>query len=478
MSNHTIRHTIRPTIRATIRAVLAAATACVLATGLVLTGGAAQAKPKPGEGPDFTDLGFRADVYGAKLVTGGVEAFNVKDAHAQQRCTRRVNQTVTRKSVVAVPDNPLVNVSASTSTTQTYQSGSRYGVRGVNTIGDIVIGGELPGGIKTPRLVIEGLKSSADAFNDDGRFGHAEDASFGGIRLELLEGTVLEQLPPQLQELLGPLTQVTDTVFTGTSAVADDVFEVLHDVTAPIQIPGLGSIGVGRTGGNVTGKSAASDATSLVVTITAGGEKQELTLGQAHTRVGKPAPAGVFRSGGTAMDLYALGDALHFGSIAHKALPCEGTLGRTVTYKVPSASLLAGTAVALTDVVYSHRGSQHAQQDLAKGFSSTHVGTVSVPAAQLEISDVNTLVKMRGKDGRKVKRTIATSVGSIVAGGQPLPVPAPGQSVELPNGMGLITHRIVSQSFYGAEVTALRIQLFAEQVRIDLATAGGRIYAK
>ena len=59
----------------------------------------------------------------------------------------------------------------------------------------------------------------------------------------------MQSLPPELQQLLAPLDQVTDTVFTGTQQAAQQVFQVLSDVTEPIQIPGLGSIALGYKNG-------------------------------------------------------------------------------------------------------------------------------------------------------------------------------------------------------------------------------------
>jgi len=44
----------------------------------------------------LTDFGYRADVYGVKLVTNSVEATNLKDAHAQQLCTRTAGHVVER----------------------------------------------------------------------------------------------------------------------------------------------------------------------------------------------------------------------------------------------------------------------------------------------------------------------------------------------------------------------------------------------
>ena len=116
----------------------------------------------------------------------------------------------------------------------------------------------------------------------------------------------MQSLPPELQELLAPLDQVTDTVFTGTQQVAQQVFQVLSDVTAPIQIPGLGSIALGYKNGRANSHNAQSQASALRIEVTAGDRRQLVELGTARVRMGGPAPVGVFRSGGTAMDYQAL----------------------------------------------------------------------------------------------------------------------------------------------------------------------------
>jgi hypothetical protein len=452
---------------------LSLATAAALAGALVATPAATAATPH--RGPELTDFGFRSDVYGVKLVTDNVEAFDVKDAHAQLRCTRALNQSVTRSSAVSVPDNPLVHVAASTSRTDTYRAGDRHGVRGVNTIGDIRLGGTV-GGVATPTLVIEGLTTTADAFHTPQGFGHAESFDFSRIRLELLAGTPLQGTP--LGQLLAPLDQVTATVFEGTGQAADQVFEVLRSATAPIQIPGLGSIALGKVRGKASAKRATSEAMALEVVVDAGGRRQLLEIGSANARIGAPAPAGVFRAGGTALDFQALQGALHFGGVQHKSLPCEGTLGRTQTFRVPSASVLFGLVADLRDVTYTHRGSQDAKRDFAKGLSGTRIETVSVPSVGLVIDGVESSVRMRGIERKPVRARVATTISSITMNGQPVPVPAPGGTTELPNGVGLVQRELVQRSRYGARVIALRVKLFQQAVVMDLGLSDGHIYPR
>ena len=73
-------------------------------------------------------------------------------------------RTVTDQSALTAPENSLIELSTSTSKTLTYREAGKSGVRAVNTLGDIKVGGELPGHKPTPLVKIEGLQTVADAF--------------------------------------------------------------------------------------------------------------------------------------------------------------------------------------------------------------------------------------------------------------------------------------------------------------------------
>ena len=460
----------------------AAAVGAGLSIGLVLASGAtapvaaAEGTTAKVSNPDrLSDFGYRGDVYGVKLVTDSVEALDLKDAHAQQLCTRAVGKVVEADSVVSVPDNPLIDIAASTSRTETYTDGSTHGVRGTNTIGDISIGGTV-GPLTTPKLVIKGLRTTADAFHTPQGYGHAESFTFASISLSLLENTVVENLPPELQQLLAPLQQASDTVFTGTQQTAQQVFQVLSDVTRPIEIPGLGSIALGYQNGRANDRNAQSQASALRIEVTAGDRRQLVELGTARVRMGGPAPVGVFRSGGTAMDYQALEGALEFGNVEHKALPCQGSRGRTQTYRVPHASQLLPVPVLLDGVTYQVNGDQFRDKAVAKGWSRTAISSVTIPTAQLVITDVSSRAAMRQKAGKRVRSKISTAIGSITVAGQPVAVPAPGGIVELPDGVGEIQRQLVDTGYRGSQVIGLRIKLYSEAVVIDLARTAGRIY--
>lgn len=455
-------------------------TAAIAMAGSLVLAGALSAPAQAGDdqrrsSARLTDFGYRGDVYGVKLVTDNVEALNLKDAHAQQLCTRSVGQVVEKQSVLAAPDNPLINISASTSRTETYRDGGTHGVRGTSTIGDVSIGGTV-GPLTTPRLVIKGLTTTANAFNTPQGYGHRESFTFASISLDLLDNTVVQNLPPELQQLLAPLDQVTGTVFEGTQQAAQQVFDVLADATAPIQIPGLGTIALGYRNGRSNSHNAQSQASALRIEVTAGDRRQLVELGTARVRMGGPAPVGVFRSGGTAMDYQALQGALRFGNVQHKALPCQGSRGRTQTYQVADASQLVPVPVLLERVTYQVSGDQFRKTNVAKGWSRTAIGSVSIPVAQLVISDVSSRAAMRGKPGGRVVSKVSTAIGSITVAGQPVAVPAAGGTVELPNGIGVIQRQLVQNDYRGSQVIALRIKLFQEAVVIDLARTSGRIF--
>jgi hypothetical protein len=132
--------------------------------------------------------------------------------------------------------------------------------------------------------------------------------------------------------------------------------------------------------------------------------------------------------------------------------------------------------VLLDGVTYQVDGDQFRAKKVAKGWSRTAIGTVTIPTAQLVITDVSSRAAMRQKAGHRVKSKISTAVGSITVAGQPVAIPEPGGVVDLPNGIGVIERQLVDTGYRGTQVIGLRIKLFSDAVVIDLARTAGRIY--
>lgn len=451
------------------RAVAAAAGSAALLGAIVATGPADAGTTGTAEAParlSRTDFGFKGDVFGTKLLLENVEQRSVKDAYAQQRCTRYTGRSVTKGSQVAVPDNPLIAVSATESRTRTYHSATkkRYGVRGSSTIADVEIGGDL-NGQQTPTISIKGLRTTSDAFHGPKGFGHHEGLTFSSFQIAHLDDSV--PVPPELQDLL-------DALGSQTGDVVGQVIDVLASADVPIRIPGLGSIALGRKHGTVGSHYASSESYALKINITATGQRQTLQLGRARTRIGSPTPGGVFRSSVMAMDAYALNDLIHFGNIEQRSIPCEGTRGRVVHHHVDSASVAQGIVVNLTGIDYRYLGRQGRRDRSASGFTASHIDKVEIPAANLVLRDIDAKVSVSHQGiGGKVARTISWDVGRILVNGHEKRVPRPGQQLSFDGGV--LEVRAVKSTFYGAELHAVHLVLTDLNAKFDFGWAAAHI---
>lgn len=452
--------------------VMAATTA--LAAGLVGTlvmspsATAEQASGSARSTPVHTNFGFKGDVYGSKLLVDGVEVRTVKDAYAQQRCTTIAGaDPVIKNSAASVPDNPLISVAATSSTAQTYRDtvAHRLGIRGVSTISDIHIGGEV-GGVQTPTISINGLRSMSNAFfdKDTHKFGHQESFDFSSMTIEYA-GTPVEGTP--LADLLDILNQTSGDI-------PGQVFDLLEQLNVPIEIPGLGSISLGAAKGSTGDHFAVSEAYALRILVNADGHDSVLQLGRARTRVGSPVPAGVFHSTAMGLDMLMANKTVHLGNIGQRSIPCEGTGGEVVVQKIASASVLRGAAVNLTGIRYAFMGQQF-RNGAANGMVASSLAKLEIPAVNLEIRGISAKVVMRkGPDSNQVRKTISTGVQQILVNGASLPIPRPGHPLEFDGGV--IESRIIPNSTsYGAEVHAVRVTLLDFDAVLDLGWAAGHI---
>ena len=437
-----------------------------------------------GQAGGITPYAYRANTFGTKVVVNGVELKTVKDAQALQKCTRQLRGEIVKGSALSTDGllpigNDLIHISPSTSRTQTYHTGRRYGVRGINLIADITVGGKVAN-IQTPVLKIGGLQSVADSFVDakagggGDRYGFASDFGFQGISLEFPAGTAL---PPEVQQLLGIINQAA----TPVNQVVDQVVQLLTQVGGTLEIPGLGSLGLGTKRGKTTGHSAESSAYALRIQVNSplDGSKTVVQLGRATSRISDPVPAGVFRSTMSALSV-DLGGLLSFGGVSQTSIPCEGTNGNTRTKTIGSASIPG--LVSLSDVQYAWSGAQSSRRKgkktvaKATGFVQAKIGQVSVPAAGLVINGLSSRVEMRSKkENAPVKSKASTNIGSITVNGSPIAPLQPGETRDIPGGV--LRYAIRSNdNFYGTENEGLQIVLFQQNVVIDLANVNGQIF--
>jgi hypothetical protein len=426
-----------------------------------------------------TPFGYKADVFGTKLLVDGVEVKTLKDGYAQQRCTAQAGRTAQKNSLLALPEDlvPLVHLSLTKQESVTYKKGNTYGVKGISTFGDIAVGGEVPGLGKLPELKIQGLESVSDAFNKNGKFGHKESFDFKGISLDY-EGSVVDNTP------LASLLDILNQVLTPINQIVNQVIDLLMSVTGNIiEIPGLGALGLGTTKGSVTKHSAISESYALKILINATGNDTVLQLGRARTRIGKILPdAGVFRGTATGLDLLS-GTSLHLGNLGQRSIPCEGTNGKVQKQTAGHISILGGL-VDLTGITYKFMGLQK-PNGMAKGMIGTSLGEISIPTLGLKITGLASQVNLlKPANTKRVTKTVDATVAKIMLDGNEISLPAIGQTLSLGKG-SFLTYRKVKpgdNNFFGGAVRALTLSL-GDLVMpggsiIDLGTSAGRIFPR
>lgn len=449
------------------RALAATTITAAIAATMASTPSAVAEQASNQKSAKFANYGMKGTAEGVKLYVNDVQFKSLKDAVAPLRCTRKIGRVSEATSLLTAPENSLINLSAATSRTLTYAADGRTGVKAINTLGDIVIGDAEAG---TPTLTIKGLTTVADAFHDASGYGHEE--SISRMRLEI------NGLPAEINE---PLQQLLDAIPEGLQPVLD----VLEEVGAPIEIPDLGSIALsGRSKGKATKHHAESDAAALEIVVNATGETQKLLLGHSRSRIGGPAPAGVFRSTSMPIEVDVLDGLARFGGVHPRTIPCEGTAGVTRTRTLESASVLLPHQLlaGVTGISYGYMGEQNAN-GTAKGFNSQKVGSFTINALGLEITGIESKVvtkKVRTNktaSGYKIVSTPQFSVAKIVHDGTEYAVPDPGDLLTI-EGLGVIETRVVEATKFGKRVTALRLTLTDYgNTKVDLGISASQIFA-
>ncbi|MCW2793296.1 MAG: hypothetical protein JWO76_2394 [Nocardioides sp.] len=457
-------------MKTSVRRALAATTICAAVAGTLAAGPFASAdQARAGSGHKLSAFGYKGTAVGAQLTTGNVQTLSAKDAEAPLRCTRMTGRDVQQSSILSAPDNSLIQLSGSDSKTFSYREAGQYGVRAVNHLGDIVLGGTLPGQDEsTPIVTLRGLTTTADAFHTAKGYGHKE--SFTAPELTIDTSVLTDNGVPIPQEL----TDLLDALTATGGELAGQVITVLQE-NGVIEIPQLGSIAMGFKKGNATKHGAESDVKALEFKITATGEEQDLQLGHARAVIGGPAPAGVFRSTSMPLDLKAGDGVLHLGGVQPRTIPCQGTGGRTVHKHLDSASLAPnGIVIGLKGIDYTFRGTQH-RDGTADGFDAQRIGSLEIPSLQLSIEGIYSRATSRMNPSGKVVKGHSASVGKITYQGETIAAPAPGKAVKL-GDVAVLEGMAFHNNKWGNRVTALRLTLLEDNIVMDLGIAASQVF--
>ncbi|CAN5594565.1 hypothetical protein BH11ACT8_BH11ACT8_21840 [soil metagenome] len=437
-----------------------------------------------------TRFGYNATVFGTKVSLGGVEIRTLKDALVNRPCTRRSGLESTSSSLLSTDLLPgaltdLVDFSLSTSSTQTYRRAGRglYGIRAVNTLADLTIGGEVLG-VKTPAFKIKGLQSVADSFYDgkadggNGAFKTKQSFGYGGLQLVLSDEDQISQTVSTLFGILG-----VDPVATLNQVVEVPLTALLGVIgTLPLELPGLGSISLGSARGKTTDHGAVAEAYALKIKLdgndAAGIPATLLQLGRAISTISEPVKAGVFRSKMSALEA-DIGGLLSVGGVGQRTVPCEGTDGKVVTSRVARAGV--PQVLSLNGITYAYKGVQNGQR--ARGFVSTTIGEVKLLQAGVVLQGISSRVNLRSnKPNSRVRSTASTKVAKLLIGGEEVSLPALGKWLSFKDSTGQ-TGRLrlnvldpTANGFFGKHLTGVQIALPGTNTTIDLGVANGEIF--
>lgn len=454
------------------RTLAASTVAAALAASMSTTPSAVadQADPKDARTSKLANFGFKGTASGARLITNNVEMLNVNDSLAPLWCTRRLNREALVTSQLTAPEDSLIQLEAVTNQSRTYRSGDRVGVRSISSLAPLQIGdttGQTTGGQPTPEIRIDSVTTVADAFHDKTGYGHKESITDLDLTIDLVPGQEADQPLQDLlkairTERLGPVLEVLDTTVGG----------------APIKIPGLGSIALGKMRGKARDNRAESHASAIEILVDASGENQRLILGGAHSWIGGPTPTGVFRSVSSPMRVDVAEGMVRLGRVRPQVIRCEGTGGREKVRKLASASVVLpqGMLAKITDVGYRSMGDQR-RKGSARGYQVSTIGAFTIPALDLVIEGISSRSGVRITDLDNVDKKALVSVAKIMHQGQEIPVPRAGSSRAI-DGVGFVETGVISDgSRYGQRVTALRLTLteFGPPVVFELGIAAVRI---
>ena len=511
------------------RAVAVSAVCAAGLAGTLTTTPAATAQDDAQAPKVLTDFGMTALAYGTKISLAGVDVKSLKDAKTLQACTRTTGlerlapsllstDTIAELLGDALPVDlaGLIHLSPSTSSTETYRDGNITGVRATNLLGDIVVGAEeLAPGVQLPTLEIKGLEAVADSFHDpadtdgDGNpFGTAESFGFKSLKLILPEDGVIGDTLEMLFENIPGAEGLNEVINVPLGALVDTLNQliemadpVLGDV---IEIPGLGSIGLGTSFAKVGDGFASSGANALQIEVDPSEQNNDSTallkLGYAQSRIDEGAVNGVFRSTLSGLNLKALPltedtALLHLGGIGTQAIPCAGTDNETESKTVETVNFplsLPGlpTAIAtLNGIEYSYKADQ-LSRGRAKSVATSSLGSLEIPALDLVISGVESTLRLRstGKPGKAVRGNNKPQfkLGSVLYKGEELLPPGGlkiGETVsfiveELNNTNGFITFGPrATSNFYGGKLAATRLQI-GDLLTLDLGWLESQIFPR
>jgi hypothetical protein len=361
-----------------------------------------------------TPFALQARGFGSQARGGQVPVGSSTTSLSTIGCTNEAGRTHhNRVAEVEVPG--LGTLRGVTTKVATRKHGDTVSSVSRHRIASLVVGQDGLGS-----LAINGLASQARAWHDDSGF-HADTS-----------------------------TAIGDITFTAPGMPAQELPIPTPD--QPLEIPGLVTIESARTAKTVGADGADASALVLKITVIPSGTKARLAFSRASIHGG--VVSGLFRGSASGVQGHGLDGMLTAGRQPLSVMPCQGTGG-----EVRSKSL-ASVNLADQVVVGAVSSSERAWQTKRKAVAWTQGDAASIDLGDgaLHIDGIVGRVKMT-KVGRHVHySTAGTTVGQVIANGEPQTFPDTGV-LEIPGVAELEPGVVVRHGKRDVKVIGLRITL-------------------
>lgn len=420
-----------------------------LAGAALTTAVAGTTAPASAAGTTVTPYAFSATGFGTQVLASQPGLRSDRTAYSLIGCTKAAG--LDKSNSVAAGDlNGQVSVGPITThqTTDVTKAGSSV-VQSDTRVASVTVGNSALG------FKITGLEGVSRAYATKAGVLHAGSTfSFANI-VPVGPGS---QLPPPLDQ--------------GVNAIIAQLKQ------GPVTVPQLGVLKLGTVAKREGANIARSGSVGLQIHLygqdkaNGGGDDSDVLIGRSYARISKLATYGVFSGGAWGVD-GSFGNAVSVGRNPFTPMSCEGTGGNVRTRALASLNLAAQNQLVLGGLQNRVYGAQGTPAHGVTGWSESSVSSLNLGGGQLQLTGVLARAKVVRSSTGHVYKTFVQRIGSITASGQNHAVPAPGQSVTIPNVATIEVPR-PTVTAYGVSVTAARITLLggsAATTVIDLGNA-------
>lgn len=387
------------------------------ALALVASAGAAPAlAAKPhhgGEPPKATPYAFRAVSYGTRVRGGQIPASSGTTSYQAIACTNQLGTA--KENQVATVDLPgLGQVQGVHTTTGTTGSGDDVSTYATHEIAGLNL--QVPNVLG---LQVKGIQASSVASHDATGYHASTDVAVARLTLTVA-GQVAVDLP-------------------------------IPKPGAPVDVPGLLSISIGKEKKVTTDGSAAAKADGLLIKILP--THTSIRVAHTATKLDTGIKRGLFYGKANATQVRALSDLVRSGPQPLQVMPCQGTDGN-----VRSKSLAATGIPGVLQVTAGGTELSGKQTDRkANGYTTASVGHADVLNGVLVLDAIRARAHVSRTKGHVDADTEGTGVGQVLLNGQPVPLDSL-DGLEVPGVLRVDTD-VETKSKAGIEVVAVRITL-------------------